>query len=241
MATLTIGLERPKVKSTNKVAYGALVLFSFLYFARPEDFIPGMANIPIEKILGGICFIALFFGIRSRSSFSKWPRELKLLAAMFAWQVLDIPFSFYIGGALATVAEKCVKALIVALLVSLVVDSIGQLRRLIFIQASSVAFMTFVSVLIYKGGRMGGVLGGVFDNPNDLAMNIALNYPLCLMFLMLSKNPLVKALWFAGLIIMARGLMLTYSRSGSSVCGNLGSATSVITCSPLLVSVPLLC
>jgi len=69
-------------------------------------------------------------------------------------------------------------------------------------------------VLMYKGGRMGGVLGGVFDNPNDLAMNIALNFPLCLMFLMLSKNPLVKLLWFAGLVIMGRGLMLTYSRSG---------------------------
>jgi O-antigen ligase len=61
---------------------------------------------------------------------------------------------------------------------------------------------------------MGGVLGGVFDNPNDLAMNVALNFPLCLMFLMLEKNPIKKLLWFAGILIMARGLMLTYSRSG---------------------------
>jgi hypothetical protein len=219
MATVTVGIEEPKVKSSNALAYGALVLFSFLYFARPEDFVPGMSMIPVEKILGGIAFLALFFGIRSRSSFSKWPRELKLLAAMFVWQVLCVPFSFYISGALAVVTERCVKALIVALLVGLVVDSLGQLRRLIFIQASSVAFMTFVSVLIYKGGRMGGVLGGVFDNPNDLAMNIALNFPLCLMFLMLAKSPIVKFLWFAGLLVMARGLMLTYSRSGFLAMG----------------------
>jgi O-antigen ligase len=83
-----------------------------------------------------------------------------------------------------------------------------------FIQASAVAFMTFVSVLLYRGGRMGGVLGGVFDNPNDLAMNIALNFPLCLMFLLLDKNPIKKLVWFAGILVMARGLMLTYSRSG---------------------------
>src|ERR1700726_3506724 len=126
MATLTVGLEGSKVKSSNAVAYGTLVVFSFLYFARPEDFVPGLASVPVEKILGGICFLALFFGIRSRSSFNKWPRELKLLGAMFAWQVLCIPFSFYIGGALATVMEKCVKAVIVALLVGLVVDSISQ-------------------------------------------------------------------------------------------------------------------
>ncbi len=214
MATLAVGFEGPKVKSSNALAYGALVLFSFLYFARPEDLIPGLGYIPMEKILGGIAFLALFSGIKSRASFSKWPRELKLLAAMFAWQVISVPFSYYISGALAMVTEKCVKGFIVAILVSLVVDSISQLRRLIFIQASSVAVMTWVSVLLYKGGRMGGVLGGVFDNPNDLAINIALNFPLCLMFLMVAKNPVVKLLWFAGLIVMARGLMLTYSRSG---------------------------
>jgi O-antigen ligase/polysaccharide polymerase Wzy-like membrane protein len=214
MATVSVSLEGKAGKGSNALAYGALVVFSFLYFARPEDLIPGMNYVPIEKITGGIAFLALFFGIQSRASFHKWPRELKLLAAMFGWQFLCVPFSFFISGALAVVLEKCIKALIVGLLVGLVVDSISQLRRLIFIQASSVAFMTFVSVLLYKGGRMGGVLGGVFDNPNDLAMNIALNFPLCLMFLMLAKNAITKLVWFAGLILMGRGLMLTYSRSG---------------------------
>jgi O-Antigen ligase len=214
MSTFAASLQERKGRSSNAFAYGALVIFSFLYFARPEDFIPGLSAVPVEKIIGGLAFLALFFGIRSRSSFRKWPRELKLLAALLGWQILCIPFSFYITGALAVVFEKCIKALIVALLVGLVVDSIGQVRRLIFIQAGAVAFMTFVSVLMYKGGRMGGVLGGVFDNPNDLAMNIALNFPLCLMFLLLDKNPLKKILWFLGILVMARGLMLTYSRSG---------------------------
>jgi hypothetical protein len=219
MATLAIGFKKPQAKSSNTLAYGALVAFSFLYFARPEDFVHALGFIPIEKIFGGIALLALLFGIRGRASFAQWPRELKLLAAMLAWQFIDIPFSFYIGGALSVWMEKCSKALIVGLLVGLVVDTIPQLRRLIFIQAASVAVMTFVSVLIYKGGRMGGVLGGVFDNPNDLAMNIALNFPLCLMFLLLDKNPVKKFLWFCGLLIMGRGLMLTYSRSGFLALG----------------------
>jgi len=214
MAPLTDGLEERKVKSSNAFAYKALVVFSFLYFMRPEDLIPGMGSIPVEKIIGGIAFIALFFGIRSRSTLRKWPLELKLLAALVGWQALCVPFAFFISGSFWTVVNKCSKALIVALLVALVVDSISQLRRLMFIQASAVAFMTFVSVLLYRGGRMGGVLGGVFDNPNDLAMNIALNFPLCLMFLLLDKNPIKKLVWFAGILVMARGLMLTYSRSG---------------------------
>jgi hypothetical protein len=214
MATLTVGLKEQKAKRSNAFAYGALVVFSFLYFMRPEDLIPGLSAIPVEKIVGGVAFLALFFGIRSRSSFRKWPQELKLLSALLFWQTLCIPFAFYKVGALVVVMDKCVKALMVALLVGLVVDSISQVRRLMFIQASAVALMTLVSVLLYKGGRMGGVLGGVFDNPNDLAMNIALNFPLCLMFLLLEKSPIKKFLWFAGILIMARGLMMTYSRSG---------------------------
>jgi O-Antigen ligase len=219
MASLALNFKKPEANKSNALAYGALVAFSFLYFARPEDLVHALSFIPIEKILGGVALLALLFGIRGRASFAKWPREMKLLAAMLAWQIIDIPFAWYIGGALATVTEKCSKALIVALLVGLVVDTIPQLRRLIFIQAASVAAMTLFSVLIYKGGRMGGVLGGVFDNPNDLAMNIALNFPLCLMFLLLEKNPLKKFLWFGGLIVMGRGLMLTYSRSGFLALG----------------------
>jgi O-antigen ligase len=41
-----------------------------------------------------------------------------------------------------------------------------------------------------------------------------LNFPLCLMFLLLDKNPIKKLVWFVGILVMARGLMLTYSRSG---------------------------
>src|SRR6476659_3873469 len=47
----------PKGRGT--LAYGALLSFSFLYYARPEDFIPGMANIPAGKISGGLALVGL--------------------------------------------------------------------------------------------------------------------------------------------------------------------------------------
>ncbi len=199
-------------KST--LAYRALLIFSLLYFARPEDFIPGLEYIPIEKILGGVALIALLFSINSQRRVKRWPTELKLLLALFFWQCLTVPFAWWKGGAFVWVYSKCSKAVIAAFLVIVAVSTIRQLKLLLFVQAASIASMTLVSVALYRGGRMGGVLGGVFDNPNDLAMNIALNWPLCLMFLMLTRNPLKKALWAAGMLVMAIGLMLTYSRSG---------------------------
>jgi O-antigen ligase len=211
-----LGWKAPESKKASRatLAYRTLAIFSILYFARPEDFVPGLGFIPMQKILGGIAFLGLLVGLSSQRGRTKWPPELKVLVALFCWQCLTVPFASYKGGAFWWVWGKCSKAVIVALLVGLVVSSVQQLRQLIFIQAASVAAMTAFSVVVYRGGRMGGVLGGVFDNPNDLAMNIALNWPICLMFLISTRNPFKKALWGVGMLIMMRGLILTYSRSG---------------------------
>lgn len=203
-----------EASSKSTLAYRALLFFSVLYFARPEDFISGLSYIPFEKILGAVAVVALLLGVNFQRKLKRWPTELKVLIALFFWQCLTVPFAWWKGGAFTWVYSKCLKSLIVAFLVIVAVQSVRQLKTLMFIQAASVAVMTIVSVAMYRGGRMGGVIGGVFDNPNDLAMNIALNYPICLMFLMLTKNPFKKVLWAVGMFGMAIGLMLTYSRSG---------------------------
>ena len=45
------------------MAFYALVIFSLIYFSRPEDFIPGLNIVPISKIAGGIALLALIFGV----------------------------------------------------------------------------------------------------------------------------------------------------------------------------------
>src|SRR5207245_2604848 len=103
---------------------------------------------------------------------------------------------------------------IVALLISMLVVSITQLRKLLYVQAASVAMMTVVSVLLHRGGRLSGVLGGIFENPNDLAINIAINWPLCVAFFLLAHGPIKKGLWTLGIMGMLYGVTATYSRSG---------------------------
>ena len=51
-------LERP-ADPKGAFAYGALLVFAFLYFARPEDFILGLGVIPVAKITGGLALIGL--------------------------------------------------------------------------------------------------------------------------------------------------------------------------------------
>jgi O-antigen ligase len=62
-------------------------------------------------------------------------------------------------------------------------------------------------------GRLSGVSGGIFENPNDLAINIGINFPFAFAFFLRARG-LRKAFWGGAMLIMLYGVMLTYSRSG---------------------------
>jgi O-antigen ligase len=205
------GKKRQKAKG----AYLALLLLSALYFSRPEDVIPGLHVIPLAKIAGGIALVALILSLMSGRNKQKLAPEVKYLLGFFVWYCITIPFAYWRGGAFTTVMTRLSKVVITAFLVAFLVRELWQLRRLIWVQAGAVAAMTLLSVGLHHthGGRLTGVLGGVFENPNDLAINIALNWPLCIAFFFLAKG-FKKALWAGAILIMLLGVELTYSRSG---------------------------
>ncbi len=208
------GTLKPK-KQGSSLAYHALVVFSFLYYTRPQDVIPELAVVPVEKIVGGIALIAVIAGLATRRLKVKVPIEIKLLMLLFADLCLTIPFAFWRGGSFAVVFEQFSKAVVIALLVAMVVQNVSQLRRLLWVQAAAVAIMTWLSIALRPGGdRLGGVLGGIFENPNDLAVDIAINWPLCLALLLAARGPVRKAFWTIALLGMLYGLMATFSRSG---------------------------
>ncbi|MGB7585012.1 MAG: O-antigen ligase family protein [Terriglobales bacterium] len=199
----------------SSLAYHALVVFSFLYYTRPQDVIPGLADLPVEKIVGGIVLVALIAGLATRRLKARVPLEIKLLLLLFADLCVTIPFAFWKGGSFSVVFEQFSKAVLVALLVAMVVQNVGQLRRLLWVQAAAVATMTCLSIALHPGGvRLQGVLGGIFENPNDLAVDIAINWPLGVAFLLAARGLVRKTFWVIGLLGMVYGLIATFSRSG---------------------------
>jgi O-antigen ligase len=97
----------------------------------------------------------------------------------------------------------------------LLVTNFHKLRRIIFIQASSVAVIAVVSVIKGRGhDRLEGVLGGIYSNPNDLAFAIVLSLPFCLAFLVTSKGALKKIGWLLAMLVMLLALFMTASRGG---------------------------
>jgi len=175
-----------------------------------------MRMVPLAKILGGIAILALIAESSKRQKV-EFPLTLKLLLLLFAQLCLCIPFAYWRGGAFATVFSSFGKGVMVAILISMVVERISQLRKLIFVQAAAVCFMSIASIAAHHTdsvGRLTGVTGGVLENPNDLAINIAINIPFCLAFLLRGRGPIRKGIWAIGLIAMVYAVTATYSRSG---------------------------
>jgi len=194
--------------------YGALVTFSALYYFRPEDFIPGLSYIPMARIAGIIGAVALIVGMMGGGN-AKVPRAVKYLWLLLLQMAICVPFALWRGGAFSTVFEKFAKGVIVAMLISMAVVTTRELRRLLWIQVSAVALVTFFSILLrhFRDGRLEGIQKSILENPNDLAINIAISFPLGMAF-MLHARGFKKLVWCVALVFMALGVVLTYSRSG---------------------------
>jgi putative inorganic carbon (hco3(-)) transporter len=216
-ATVALQAPNPVAEPERKssFAFKAVMAISILYYARPEDVIPGLNYVPMVKIAGILAIIALIFGMQQQRAVKGIPVANKLHLLLFAQMVFAIPFAYWKGGAFNTVFFRFTKGVIVGLLVALLVTTFAELRRLLWIQAASLAFMTMASIAQHnKHARMTGALGGVFENPNDLAINIALNWPLCFAFFLLADKAWKKAFWGVSMLVMVMGVILTYSRSG---------------------------
>src|SRR5205823_3566480 len=107
------------------------------------------------------------------------------------------------------------KVYIAWVLTFVLVTNFRKLRRMIFIQAGSVAVISIISLLKGRShARLEGVLGGIYSNPNDLAFAIVLSLPFCLAFLLSARGVLRKLAWVAAMLCMLTTLLLTASRGG---------------------------
>jgi O-antigen ligase len=191
-----------------------LVLFMIVYFARPEDWIPGLAAVPLAKITGILIFVALGFSLGT----IRWhvPRAVVFLALLVVQLWLTVPFSFWRGGAFNVMLDFS-KVLPLVAVIYATVRSIQRLRWILLVQAVSVATIAFVSIIDVHlmGGRLGSVLSGIYRNPNDLALIIDVTLPLGLALAITTRNIWKKLAWTVAMLGMTYAVILTASRGGA--------------------------
>jgi putative inorganic carbon (hco3(-)) transporter len=200
-------------------AYALVVIFCVVYYFRPGDMIPALAVIPLAKITGALAIMALLLGLGGATG-PKLTTEVKLTLLLWAQCCLTIPFAYWRGGSAELVFGDFLKVVIVAVLITLTVTSLARLRTILYVQACATALVCVYGSIMSAFGRAVDREGrlqvgtGPYGNANDLALMVALTWPLCLGFLLATRNPLKKALWTLGLLFMLWAVMLSQSRGG---------------------------
>ena len=89
-------MERPPVKAQDDklstLAFRSLVVFSFLYYARPEDAIVPLRLLYVSKIAGFFCLLGLALTLRNRRKM-KFPLALTLLLLLLLQMTASVPFA----------------------------------------------------------------------------------------------------------------------------------------------------
>jgi putative inorganic carbon (hco3(-)) transporter len=210
-----VSSQRPASRRKSLVgAYVALLLFMGIYCARPEDWIPGLSNVPLAKITGVLALLALVFSLRHIRQ--RLPREVIYLALLVGQLFLASLLSPVWRGGAVQVTLDFAKVLIVVIVMAVAVNTSKRLRLLIVIQAASVAMISAVTVLKGRtlGERLEGMLGGNYSNPNDLAIAIVVSLPMCLGLLFLTRNKIWKGVLALAILTMSYVVFLTGSRGG---------------------------
>lgn len=208
--------ENPQAQSSASGAFFWLSAFYVVYCARPEDWIPGLAYIPLAKISSILAFVGLLASVgRTQRRFKDLPRESFYLLGMIGVLMVSAVLSPVWRGGAITHTLDFAKVYIVWVLTFLLVTNFKRLRRIIYIQTASVLVISAVSVIKgHSRPRLEGVIGGIYSNPNDLAFAVVLTLPYCLAFLLTSKRVLARLCWVAGILVMALTLFMTASRGG---------------------------
>jgi hypothetical protein len=205
-----------KMSDPTRAPFFWLTAFFVVYCTRFQDFIPGFQYLPVAKVPAIMAMWGLFNALgKTKRTFKDLPKMVNLLLYIIILMYISAFFSpIWRGGALTRTIDYS-KIYICWVLIFLIITTFDRLKRIIFIQASSVVLVCIA--VIIKGHdvpRLDQVLGGFYSNPNDLAFAVVLSLPYALAFFVMSKNPLVKVCWFFGMLLMLTVIFLTASRAG---------------------------
>jgi putative inorganic carbon (HCO3(-)) transporter len=208
-------VKHSKQRKALGFAYFGLVLFMIVYFARPEDWIPGLAAVPLAKITGILILLALVFSFSNIRWHMPW--EVTFLGLLVVQLWLAVAFSPVWRGGAFNVMLDFSKVLPLVIVIYGAVRSMKRLGWILFVQAASVAAIataTIINAHILRG-RLQTVLSGMYGNPNDLAVVIDLSLPLCLALALTTTSYWKKLAWTVAMLAMIYTVFLTASRAGA--------------------------
>ena len=95
MTKISEAVQSPSERS--KFAYKVMLAFSFLYYLRPSDVIPGLRMIPLAKITGAVAILALLTIIFIIASAVARIRGIDISCGCFGHLSNHLSFAWHLG------------------------------------------------------------------------------------------------------------------------------------------------
>jgi O-antigen ligase len=212
---------RAALRRAHGLTYAGLLLFTFVLFYRPYEYIPLPATLAFW--LATLTLVVYFPAqLGAEGNLTARPREVNLVLLFCLAGLVSIPFAKEsMAEAWATFSNIFIRAVLIFLVIVNVVRTERRLRWLLLLALGSGVLMAAGALSDYAAGRLTvegyrveGRIGGIFENPNEMALHLVTMLPVAAALAVGSRSFLKKALYGGASALMMAGIVVTYSRGG---------------------------
>jgi O-antigen ligase len=206
----------------DRVAYRALLAFTFVLFVRPQDQLPFLEPLHLAEVFGTFGIVALVAGRLGRGApVLKLTLDFLSVLALALIMLGTAPFSIWPGGAVGVVTDLFSKVVVVFALILNTLTTRERFEQFVTVVVVSCSYVAVRAVVDYGLGvhlveqnRVEGQ-GGLFGNPNDMALNMVAFLPLAIIVTLGRGRPLVRGALAIGTPALVAAIIFSKSRGGT--------------------------
>jgi hypothetical protein len=216
------GTQSEILKRGHSLTYFGVFAFTFLVYFRPYELFPSLAWLSRSALVVAVLTLAVFIptqlGLENKISANL--REVKLAFALLVIGLLSFPLALEPSLAFQSLLDFF-KVIVIFIVMVNVLRTEQRLRRLLQLVLLASCVMSIAALSDYaqgnlalQGRRIAGLIGGLFSNPNDLALHLVTMIPISIALFLGSRGLLNKSLYLIGSLVLATGILATFSRGG---------------------------
>lgn len=205
------------------VTFLGLFLFTAVVYFRPYEWSASLGFLSSLAWWLALFTLVVYLPLQLalENNLTARPREVNLVLLLCLAALLSMLRPVDRGESWEKFSDEFLKVVLMFIIMVNVVRTHRRLKWLIYL-ALVVSVVLSVGALndfrlgnlAIRGQRIAGAIGGMFGNPNDLAMHLVTMIPLAVALFFAARNPLTKLAYVACAMLMACGVVVTFSRGG---------------------------
>lgn len=205
------------------ITFAGFVLFTFLLYFRPYEFIPALMGFPGLTFWVAVLTLCAYVPTQLAygGNLTERPREVNYLLLFTLAALLSIPLAVSPSEAWDTFYNVYLKFALMCIVIINVVRNRRRLQIMFWLALICGATLSLGAIneyvtgnLTVEGYRAKGVIGSVFGDPNDMALFLVMMAPIALCLALGQRGILKKVICLTLVVLYVAGISVTYSRGG---------------------------